>query len=313
MGISVEGQKCPVCGAYIFDNDDLVFCPECGAPHHRDCYEALGHCAYKDKHGTDDGYKPVVKKQVAEEPTANNGAEPPKKRCRFCGEELSLNETVCHKCGRPQAAQPFGATVFVDPMGGVLPNDDIDGVLAEDVRRFVAVNTQRYLPRFKAMSQGKKSSWNWAAFFIPNVWFFYRKMYLPGVLFSLLLITASLFLLPLASVISTFPQEATASTAALSQYLMQNFSSIGIMPLLFGALAGILELVVRIIAGFTGDKIYKNTVVAGIKKVKESDTETLPVELALARKGGINPLMGIVGLFAVDFVLEWIGMIYTLL
>ena len=60
-------------------------------------------------------------------------------------------------------------------------------------------------------------------------------------------------------------------------------------------------------------KIYKKTVVAGIKKVKESDLENLPGELALARKGGINPLMGLVGLFAVDFVLEWIAMIYTLL
>jgi hypothetical protein len=312
MGISVEGQKCPVCGAYIFDNDDLVFCPECGAPHHRDCYEALGHCAYKDRHGTDEGYKPTVKEQPKAEVPQPTGQQI-KKRCHFCGEELSLNEKTCHTCGRPQAAQQFGANIYVDPMGGVLPNDDIDGVLAEDVRRFVAVNTQRYLPRFKAMSQGKKTSWNWAAFFIPNVWFFYRKMYLPGVLFSLLLITASLFLLPLTAVLTTFPQEATVSTAALSQYLMQNFSSIGTAPLLFGTLAGVLELVVRIIAGFTGDKIYKNTVVAGIKKVKESDLEIEPVELALARKGGINPLMGLVGLFAVDFVLQWIGTIYTLL
>ena len=32
MGISVEGQKCPICDAYLFDNDDLVFCPECGTP-----------------------------------------------------------------------------------------------------------------------------------------------------------------------------------------------------------------------------------------------------------------------------------------
>ena len=31
MSISVEGEKCPVCGAYLFDKDDVVFCPECGA------------------------------------------------------------------------------------------------------------------------------------------------------------------------------------------------------------------------------------------------------------------------------------------
>ena len=69
MGISVEGQKCPICKAYLFDNDDLVFCPECGAPHHRDCYAALGHCAYKDKHGTSEGYKKPENK------TSENNAE----------------------------------------------------------------------------------------------------------------------------------------------------------------------------------------------------------------------------------------------
>ena len=31
MSISIEGEKCPVCGAYLFDEDDVVFCPECGA------------------------------------------------------------------------------------------------------------------------------------------------------------------------------------------------------------------------------------------------------------------------------------------
>lgn len=312
MGISVEGQKCPVCGAYIFDNDDLVFCPECGAPHHRDCYEALGHCAYKDKHGTSEGYKPAVK----EEPKAE-APEPSKqqikKRCQFCGEELSLNENTCHTCGRPQAAHQFGANVFVDPLGGVLPNEEIDGASAEDIRRYVAVNTQRYLPRFKAISKGKKGSWNWAAFLVPNVWFFYRKMYLPGILFSLLLITSTLFLLPLSAVISTFPQDAVSSTSHLAQYLVQNFAKIGTMPLILAILAGVMELAVRIAAGAQGDKIYKKSAIQNVKKIKESDLEGVPVELALARKGGVNMLMGVVGLFAVDFILEWIGVIYTLL
>ena len=25
MSISIEGEKCPVCGAYLFDEDDVVF------------------------------------------------------------------------------------------------------------------------------------------------------------------------------------------------------------------------------------------------------------------------------------------------
>lgn len=315
MGISVEGQKCPVCNAYLFDNDDLVFCPECGAPHHRDCYAALGHCAYEDKHGTDEGYKPFKNKEK-EQPKAEPKADSqPKVACRFCGELLNINENVCHKCGRPQTVghTPFGSAVFMDPMGGVAPDDTIDGALAKDVKSFVAVNTQRYLPRFKAMEEKKKGSWNWAAFFVPHVWFFYRKMYLSGVLFSLLLIAASLFLLPLSAVISGFPQEATASTAVLARYLADNLSSIGSFPLYLAVFGSILEIGIRIVAGFMGDKIYKKTAVLGVKKVKDSDEGDLPLELALAKKGGVNPFLGLIGLFSLDLVLEWIGAIYILM
>ena len=314
MGISVEGQKCPVCNAYLFDNDDLVFCPECGAPHHRDCYAALGHCAFEDRHGTDEGYKPPQKEQ---EPQKN--VEAPAKEntkiCRFCGEELEQSEKVCHECGRPQITgqPPFGATIIMDPLGGISPNEDIEGVTAKDIKCFVGANTQRYLPRFKAMAENKKNSWNWAAFLVPHVWFFYRKMYLPGILFSLLLLVASLFLLPLSAVISTLPQEATASTAILARYLAENLSSIDALPLYLAVFSSILELVIRIVAGFTGDKLYKKAVIAGIKKVKASEENDLPLELALAKKGGVNIFSGLIGIMAFDLILEWISAFYILM
>lgn len=31
--------KCPVCDKQFKKGDDIVVCPECGAPHHRECYE----------------------------------------------------------------------------------------------------------------------------------------------------------------------------------------------------------------------------------------------------------------------------------
>ena len=40
--------QCPVCNKTFQDGDDVVVCPECGAPHHRECYEQNGHCFYED-------------------------------------------------------------------------------------------------------------------------------------------------------------------------------------------------------------------------------------------------------------------------
>ena len=45
--------KCPVCDKQFKKGDDIVVCPECGTPHHRECYEKEGHCHFADKHGAD--------------------------------------------------------------------------------------------------------------------------------------------------------------------------------------------------------------------------------------------------------------------
>ena len=47
-----DGLCCPVCKAKLFEDDDIVVCPDCGAPHHRKCWEYVGHCALGDAHGT---------------------------------------------------------------------------------------------------------------------------------------------------------------------------------------------------------------------------------------------------------------------
>ena len=45
--------KCPVCDKQFKKGDDVVVCPECGTPHHRECYEKEGHCHFADRHGAD--------------------------------------------------------------------------------------------------------------------------------------------------------------------------------------------------------------------------------------------------------------------
>ncbi|MBS6236502.1 MAG: hypothetical protein KH615_11425, partial [Clostridiales bacterium] len=36
------GLKCPVCGKPFGTDDDIVVCPEYGAPYHRACYQQAG-------------------------------------------------------------------------------------------------------------------------------------------------------------------------------------------------------------------------------------------------------------------------------
>lgn len=36
---SYKNEKCPVCNQEFKDGDDIVTCPVCGTPHHRECYK----------------------------------------------------------------------------------------------------------------------------------------------------------------------------------------------------------------------------------------------------------------------------------
>ena len=71
MSLNTEGVTCVRCHAYLFPEDDVVYCPVCGAPHHRECYNELGHCALEEFHGTDKQYD-----RVAEEKNRENAFNP---------------------------------------------------------------------------------------------------------------------------------------------------------------------------------------------------------------------------------------------
>lgn len=73
---SYKGIKCPVCNVNLSENDDVVVCPVCGAPHHRECYKSLGHCKFEETHGTDQQWtRPEPEPKAADEKNNNNAAE----------------------------------------------------------------------------------------------------------------------------------------------------------------------------------------------------------------------------------------------
>ena len=50
MKTKYTGKTCVYCEKVFTEDDDIVVCPDCGAPHHRSCYKELGHCALESKH-----------------------------------------------------------------------------------------------------------------------------------------------------------------------------------------------------------------------------------------------------------------------
>ena len=44
------GAKCKVCQEPFKDGDDIVVCPDCGTPYHRECYKKAGKCINDELH-----------------------------------------------------------------------------------------------------------------------------------------------------------------------------------------------------------------------------------------------------------------------
>ncbi|MBQ8203887.1 MAG: DUF2628 domain-containing protein [Clostridia bacterium] len=309
MSLNLKGKSCAVCHAYLFEEDDVVFCPVCGAPHHRECYSKVGHCALEALHGTDEQYDKVMERKAREEQDKaqeNSGEQGGYNRvkCPMCEEIYDNSLNSCPKCSTPNFRVSDGFAPF-DFLGGVPADMDVGkGVTANEAKRFVLSNTQRYIPKFAAANAGKKASWNWMAFLVPCPWFLGRKMYLYGILTGILTVVLALFSVPFNNAVYSLGIDTANSVAAASQ-LASSISQIGTAPIVLSALGGFLSLVLMLLCGIFGDYIYSRHSINKIVEIKENSEDK---DRDFAKKGGVNVLLAALGLFGTDMLASIIAM-----
>lgn len=226
--MNYNNQTCPHCGKLFADGDDVVVCPVCATPQHRECWMQAGHCANDSLHSS--GFvwqkETTVTANPQPEPDcetipsdtavchicgSENPAEslhcgncgaligesdnPDDKKCNFCGTQNDSDAKHCKNCGSPLGMQKGFFTNSPYLAGtGIDPNENIGGNSADDLALYVQASAKSYLPKFKRFSKGKKLSFNFAAFFFAPYWFFYRKLYKAGAFFLVLFVTSALVL-----------------------------------------------------------------------------------------------------------------------
>jgi len=295
MSLNTNEKKCAVCSAYLFEDDDVVHCPVCGAPHHRDCYKSVGHCGLEDLHGTENQYNP---KNENEESTVE---EEDSKRsvCSFCGQPLAEESRFCPHCGSPRDKEiPFDR---LDGFVHVDNNAEIeDGVTIKEAAPIVFTNLSRYIPRFMKIDKKNKASWNWAAFLLPYGWAAFRKMYSVSWALSLLMIISNLLTLPCTLAITRLPGFADLGkgSAVLARFVLENLDKIDSLALILAAVGTLLNLGIMLFGGIFGDYLYKKHVLRAAKEIKVSDDK----ETALRKKGGLNIFAFMLALAAVSYL-----------
>ena len=183
--IDYQNCHCSSCHKPLHEGDDIVVCPECGAPYHRACYEKEGHCVFSEKHGTGFSFDPPKPK------------EPEGIHCPACNALNQKDNIFCERCGRPlRGAQPIGTPYgqnseaeqpyppmgipFGSPMSGpAAPTQkEYDGIDAATWSAFIGSSSQYYLAQFSRMDRlNRKTSICWSALIYAPMYFFYRKMW----------------------------------------------------------------------------------------------------------------------------------------
>ena len=306
-----NGTKCISCEEIFKDGDDVVVCPVCGTPYHRECYNKEGECINLTLHESGESWKPEYEQS---ESGTNQSAEPVK--CIRCGAENPPQGLFCSKCGMPlsgnQGARPFnGANEnmngqdFERQFGGfgmngfntmVLDeNSDIDGIKLGDYAKYAGKNPISFLANFIRFGKnGSKISLNFSAFIVPELYFFYRKTPLIGVLMLL------------ATVVISIPSIVFLGQSGMSGYTLLDtaFNLEDKNFLMISSICSYLEMGLRFLSGLFANYWYYKKArkdIIGIRN-KNMNGDEQAVKQAIAEKGGVSWISVIVAV-TVYFVL----------
>ena len=334
------GKTCPVCSQNFHEGDDVVVCPKCGAPYHRECYKEKGKCLFTDLHSSGKSWHEVYD----DDPTDNDDD---KVKCPNCKTLNEPNAIVCKNCGSflsssvsehiheakdeatdaddDNSTEAFGGgipgspfSVFLDPMGGVPKDEDIGGVTAAEASKFVKNNTQYYIPVFSKIKRLNKSKLNFAAFFFTGAWFLYRKQYLKGAVISLIYLLTELSSIFLVSAYCMpLYREANAAFTELSivrpmlgnylSFAYEKYSLGGSLLILLPYFLYLVRFALCVFSGLTANRGYYKFCIKKIGKAKSSCTDGDTMK-AISEAGGINT--AVAWMFFVCYIILYISSLF---
>lgn len=192
-------EKCSVCSSTFFEGDDIVVCPECGAPYHRECYKHAGSCVYTAEHGE---FEWKSEKNLLKEHFENIESA-------IIVKEEKESESPADFPDRIDMSNVHSFEEYKELMDEHLLKQEkdfpeVDGVTAEELIKFLNKNAYYYLPVFKAIAtKGKIMKLNFAALLFFPMHCFYRRMNFLGTI----VMTAYIICMEFCMIISSWAGE----------------------------------------------------------------------------------------------------------
>ena len=234
--------NCDGCHNKFENGDDVVVCPVCGTPQHRECYNEKGACVNEEKH--ESGFVWQMPEEIRTEKSEPIAVNPKEKPMPFADRNsIPTYEQIVET--RIQALAPG---ITDEQRKELLCDHNISETVA-----FIGNNARGYVDKFRKMERLNKNSFNFGAFFFTPIWFFWRRLYKAGVVYMALMISVSMLITAPYEKYMTFLEGIISSGA--QNFTEAQFEELTVltMPLLAGAAA---VFVIRFIAGITANRMY---------------------------------------------------------
>lgn len=313
------GAECLICKNKFSTEDEIVVCPECGTPYHRECYIKQGSCINHELHEKKGSWKATYE---------SDDTQAEKTRCKNCGELNPKNGLFCTSCGKSllgdfdtkqnysqfQGSDIRGAFTGIPPFfqqamdqmnsgERITDETELDGIKVKQYNQFIKSNNLYYLPQFIKFSKTeKKTSFNLAAAFVPEIYFFFRKMTAAGVVFFLFFSAFQIMGL------STYFADETLMMKfpVVYEKIRSIFSVQSLKLISLISLIGMFAL--RLVAGFFANYLYFLKAKKSINKINKMDKTESEKSDIITKKGGISKVA--VYIFVSLIVLSYIAIQY---
>jgi len=329
-----EGENCCKCGKPFEAGDDIVVCPDCGAPYHRKCAKDMEQCVYAEKHGTDEAYKPKEERDKermeAEKRKVDGRGE---LRCSRCGTLNGSNGLFCEVCGTPLQKQieqqyqevyrgqsegeeareprerkndeipPFRSipyNPYTTPFGGLNPDEEIDGISVKELAIFLGQNSHYFLPRFKQMKEKNSNTWNWSAMIMSYYYLLFRKITWLGVLILLATI-----ILSVPAMLANYDDFLHVYSPDTPSVFNEDFL------FMMASVFNLLSIGIRVFLGMFVNRIYMNQVFRKIRQLKEKYGESGEYHSMLVKHGTVSVAWAVavaVATVMINFIMVFVMM-----
>lgn len=306
--ISYNGEKCIVCESEFTDSDDIVVCPDCGTPYHRECYREKNGCINHELHESGgswmaESFKMKIKKDAVKKVCPDCSFINPQdaEKCRNCGSDFSGRE-----CRKIDLSDDKVVRIELDADAdyfGMNPMEIMDegsGITIGEMADYAKNNKLYYMLSFRRLKKAAvKFSLNFFAFFFPEFYCASRKMY-PEAIAVLIL----RFILQIPSYFEVISQMDTMGfpyAAGIYSNLIKFASDHAFSSSVVNT-ANSLDVALRVVFSLLANQIYFRHTVTKLKKLRKQVPDYLKYRTVIKTSGGIS-VVAVVGMVLIQMFL----------